>query len=172
MSSAGSAASVAANLVTCAIGEETVVSIRWPASVNSLVGLAPTEELVSRKGNDGRRPEHADRANLPQRAGCGKNTRRNRRLRPEGRVDGIQCRTKRPHNRTSIPQRRGVSDGLRIGVIREYMARKLFSKADEESIDIVDRAIEDLRNWVPQSWIQGRKALCSMPASRGTRRSS
>jgi Asp-tRNA(Asn)/Glu-tRNA(Gln) amidotransferase A subunit family amidase len=36
-------------------------------------------------------------------------------------------------------------DGLRIGVIREYMARKLFSKADEESIDIVDRAIDDLR---------------------------
>src|SRR5580704_6843105 len=50
MSSAGSATSVAANLVTCAIGEETVVSIRWPSSVNSLVGLAPTEELVSRKG--------------------------------------------------------------------------------------------------------------------------
>src|ERR1700686_2377799 len=50
MSSAGSASSVATNLVTCAIGEETVVSIRWPASVNSLVGLAPTEELVSRKG--------------------------------------------------------------------------------------------------------------------------
>src|SRR5437867_2161913 len=50
MSSAGSAASVAANLVTCAIGEETVVSIRWPAAVNSLVGLAPTQELVSRDG--------------------------------------------------------------------------------------------------------------------------
>jgi Asp-tRNA(Asn)/Glu-tRNA(Gln) amidotransferase A subunit family amidase len=50
MSSAGSASSVAANLVTCAIGEETVVSIRWPAAVNSLVGLAPTQELVSRDG--------------------------------------------------------------------------------------------------------------------------
>ena len=50
MSSAGSASSVAANLVTCAIGEETVVSIRWPASVNSLVGLAPTVELVSHDG--------------------------------------------------------------------------------------------------------------------------
>src|SRR5207253_8091420 len=50
MSSAGSGTSVAANLVTCAIGEETVVSIRWPASVNSLVGLAPTQELVSRDG--------------------------------------------------------------------------------------------------------------------------
>ena len=50
MSSAGSASSVAANLVTCAIAEETVVSVRWPASVNSLVGLAPTKELVSTDG--------------------------------------------------------------------------------------------------------------------------
>src|SRR5262247_4566968 len=50
MSSAGSATAVAANLTTCAIAEETVVSIRWPASVNSLVGLAPTQELVSRDG--------------------------------------------------------------------------------------------------------------------------
>jgi Asp-tRNA(Asn)/Glu-tRNA(Gln) amidotransferase A subunit family amidase len=37
-------------------------------------------------------------------------------------------------------------DGVRIGVIREYMAKKLFSKADEESIDIVERALDDLRN--------------------------
>ncbi|MGH9202555.1 MAG: amidase family protein, partial [Vicinamibacterales bacterium] len=50
MSSAGSATSVAANLVTCAIAEETVVSIRWPAAVNNIVGLAPTQELVSRDG--------------------------------------------------------------------------------------------------------------------------
>ena len=50
MSSAGSGTAVAANLVTCAIGEETVVSIRWPAAVNNLVGLAPTQELVSRDG--------------------------------------------------------------------------------------------------------------------------
>jgi Asp-tRNA(Asn)/Glu-tRNA(Gln) amidotransferase A subunit family amidase len=35
--------------------------------------------------------------------------------------------------------------GLRIGVIREYMSKKLFSKADEESIDIVERALGDLR---------------------------
>src|SRR5215510_11005598 len=50
MSSAGSGSSVAANLVTCAIGEETVVSIRWPSAVNNLVGLAATQELVSRDG--------------------------------------------------------------------------------------------------------------------------
>jgi Asp-tRNA(Asn)/Glu-tRNA(Gln) amidotransferase A subunit family amidase len=35
-------------------------------------------------------------------------------------------------------------DGVRIGVVREYMAKKLFSKADEESTDIVERAISDL----------------------------
>src|SRR5881397_362831 len=50
MSSAGSATAVSANLVTCGIAEETVVSIRWPASVNNIVGLAPTQELVSRDG--------------------------------------------------------------------------------------------------------------------------
>jgi Asp-tRNA(Asn)/Glu-tRNA(Gln) amidotransferase A subunit family amidase len=35
-------------------------------------------------------------------------------------------------------------DGLRIGVLREYMARKLFSQADDESIGTVERAIGDL----------------------------
>ena len=47
---AGSGTAPAANLVTCAIGEETVVSVRWPAAVNSIVGLAPTKELVSTDG--------------------------------------------------------------------------------------------------------------------------
>ena len=36
-------------------------------------------------------------------------------------------------------------DGVRIGVLREYMRRKLFTKADEESIGLIDRAIGDLR---------------------------
>src|SRR5215469_8550054 len=49
-SSGGSGSSVAANLVTCAIGEETGGSIHHPAKNNSLVGLAPTQELVSRVG--------------------------------------------------------------------------------------------------------------------------
>ena len=67
MSSAGSASSVAANLVTCAIGEETVVSIRWPAAVNSLVGLAPTQELVSRDGMMGAGLNMRTGPDLPQR---------------------------------------------------------------------------------------------------------
>ena len=35
--------------------------------------------------------------------------------------------------------------GVRIGVVREYMDKSLFTQADAESIDIVDRAIGDLR---------------------------
>jgi len=35
--------------------------------------------------------------------------------------------------------------GMRIGIVREYMDKSLFTKADEETIDIVDRAIDKLR---------------------------
>ncbi|MBM6382439.1 amidase family protein [Paenibacillus sp. FSL K6-2862] len=49
-SSSGSAAAVAANLCTAAIGTETSGSIISPASQNSLVGLKPTIGLVSRTG--------------------------------------------------------------------------------------------------------------------------
>jgi Asp-tRNA(Asn)/Glu-tRNA(Gln) amidotransferase A subunit family amidase len=144
MSSAGSASSVAANLATCAIGEETVVSIRWPASVNSLVGLAPTEELVSRKGMMG--------AGLSMRTGpiCRSVQDAARILDviagydPKDELTAFSVGRKPAHSYLSSAATRRL-DGLRIGVIREYMARKLFSKADEESIDIVDRAIDDLR---------------------------
>src|SRR5580698_3040019 len=147
MSSAGSATSVAANLVTCAIGEETVVSIRWPASVNSLVGLAPTEELVSRKGMMG--------AGLSMRTGpiC-RNVQDAAKIldviagydpKDELTAFSIGRKPAQPYlNSVNSVAARSL-DGLRIGVIREYMARKLFSKADEESIDIVERAIDDLR---------------------------
>src|SRR5262252_8870345 len=144
MSSAGSATAVAANLTTCAIAEETVVSVRWPASVNSLVGLAPTQELVSRHGM----------------MGAGLNTR-----------VGPMCRTVQDTARvldayagydakdeltaSSVgrkPQQPFASfaaatrlDGVRIGVLREYMRPSLLGKADEESIAIVNRAIERLR---------------------------
>ena len=143
MSSAGSASSVAANLVTCAIGEETVVSIRWPASVNSLVGLAPTEELVSRKGMMG--------AGLSMRTGpiC-RSVRDAAKVLdviagydPKDPLTVFGAGRKPPKPYASFAGTR--LDGVRIGVIREYMSKKLFSKADEESIDIVERAIADVR---------------------------
>jgi amidase len=49
-SSSGSAAAVAANLATVAIGTETDGSIVCPASANGIVGIKPTVGLVSRAG--------------------------------------------------------------------------------------------------------------------------
>ncbi len=50
-SSGGSGSSVAANLVTCSIGEDTGGSIHHPAKPTpAFVGLAPTQELVSLAG--------------------------------------------------------------------------------------------------------------------------
>jgi amidase len=49
-SSSGSAAAVAAGLVTVAIGTETDGSIICPASMNGIVGIKPTLGLVSRTG--------------------------------------------------------------------------------------------------------------------------
>jgi amidase len=144
MSSAGSAASVAANLVTCAIGEETVVSIRWPSSVNSLVGLAPTEELVSRKGMIG--------AGLSMRTGpiC-RNVQDAAKILdviagydPKDELTAFSIGRKPAQSYLASPAAQRL-DGIRIGVIREYMSKKLFSKADEESIDIVEHAIGDVR---------------------------
>jgi Asp-tRNA(Asn)/Glu-tRNA(Gln) amidotransferase A subunit family amidase len=37
-------------------------------------------------------------------------------------------------------------DGVRIGVVREFMDKRLFSKSDEETIDIVGQAVADLRS--------------------------
>jgi len=144
MSSAGSASSVAANLVTCAIGEETVVSIRWPAAVNSLVGLAPTQELVSRDGMMG--------AGLNMRTGpiCRSVADAAKILdviagydpKDDMTVLSVGRRPSRPYASFATARR---LDGLRIGVVREYLHKTLFSKADEQSIDLVDRAIADLR---------------------------
>jgi amidase len=144
MSSAGSATSVAANLVTCAIAEETVVSIRWPAAVNNIVGLAPTQELVSRAGMMG--------AGLNTRTGPVCRTVQDAAKvldviagydpRDELTVFAVGRKPSRPYASFAAARR---LDGVRLGVIREYMDKKLFAKADEESIDIVERALGDLR---------------------------
>jgi Asp-tRNA(Asn)/Glu-tRNA(Gln) amidotransferase A subunit family amidase len=144
MSSAGSAAAVAANLVTCAIAEETVVSIRWPASVNSLVGLAPTQELVSRDGMMG--------AGLNMRTGPICRTVKDAAKvldviagydpKDEMTVQSVGRKPAEAYERSASARR---LDGVRIGVVREYMSRKQFAQADAQSIDLVERATNDLR---------------------------
>ena len=49
-SSGGTGAALAANFATVGTGSDTVNSIRSPASANSLVGLRPTQGLISRAG--------------------------------------------------------------------------------------------------------------------------
>ncbi|EIP99022.1 amidase, Asp-tRNAAsn/Glu-tRNAGln amidotransferase A subunit [Opitutaceae bacterium TAV1] len=143
-SSSGSGSSVAANLVTAAIGEETTTSVRSPAHWNCAVGIAPTQELVSRHGM----------------MGMGLNTRVGtitRTVDDTARILTVIAGYDRKDPMTAFTRGRMPEKpyesftgerslkGLRIGVVREYMDKAAFAKADEESIDIVNRAIEDLR---------------------------
>ena len=144
MSSAGSATAVAASLVTCAIGEETVVSVRWPAAVNSIVGLAPTKELVSTDGMIG--------AGLNMRVGpmCRTVADTARILDVIAGYDPKDEYTALSVGRTprttyfDAARVRSVS-GLRIGVVREYLDRTLLTQADAESVDLVERAVAVLK---------------------------
>jgi Asp-tRNA(Asn)/Glu-tRNA(Gln) amidotransferase A subunit family amidase len=146
MSSAGSGSAVAASLVTCAIGEETVVSVRWPSAVNSIVGLAPTKELVSTDGMIG--------AGLNMRVGpmCRTVADTARVLDAIAGYDPKDEYTALSVGRTPPPpsayleatNARSLA-GLRIGVVREYLNRKLLAQADTESVDLVERAIDVLK---------------------------
>jgi Asp-tRNA(Asn)/Glu-tRNA(Gln) amidotransferase A subunit family amidase len=143
-SSGGSGSSVGANLVTCAIGEETGGSIHHPSKNNSLVGLAPTQELVSRDGMIG--------AGLNTRVGplCRTVKDAARVLeviagydpRDELTAFGIGRLPAEPY-RTFANER--TLSGIRIGVIREHMDRKALNEADAAAIDLTERAVEDLR---------------------------
>jgi Asp-tRNA(Asn)/Glu-tRNA(Gln) amidotransferase A subunit family amidase len=143
-SSSGSGSSVAANLVTCAIAEETGGSILHPTKNADAVGLAPTQELVSRNGM----------------FDAGYNTRVGpicRTVRDAAKVLDVIAGYDSKDELTvfSIGRTPNASyasftnarrlDGIRIGVIREYMDRKLFNAADEESIASAEHAIVDLQ---------------------------
>jgi amidase len=143
-SSGGSGSSVSANLVTCSIGEETGGSIHHPAKNNSIVGLAPTQELVSRDGMIG--------AALNTRVGplC-------RTVKDAARVLEVIAGYDPKDELTAFsvgrlptePYRTFATEmtlnGMRIGVIREHMDRQAFNDADAETIDLTERAIGDLR---------------------------
>jgi Asp-tRNA(Asn)/Glu-tRNA(Gln) amidotransferase A subunit family amidase len=145
VSSAGSGASVSANLVTCSIGEETGTSIRIPARSTNVVGIAPTQELVSRDGM----------------IGAGINTRVGpicRTVDDAARVLTVIAGYDPKDPLTAFSTGRIPSqpyqtfahgkrlDGVRIGVVREFMDKRLFSKADEETIDLISHEVGELRN--------------------------
>ncbi|HMN43693.1 MAG TPA: amidase [Povalibacter sp.] len=143
-SSSGSGSAVGANLVTCSIAEESGSSIRGPASAASAVGIAATQELVSRKGmvqigiNTRVGPicrTVADAARvLDVIAGYD----------PKDELTVFSIGRTPSHSYESFAHEKRL-DGIRIGVVREYMNKKLFTKADEQTIDIVSQGVEDLR---------------------------
>ena len=142
-SSSGSGSSVGANLVTCAIAEETGSSIRGPARANNAVGLAPTQELMSRDG--------MVQAGINTRVGpiC-------RNVEDVAKVLDVIAGYDPKDELTVFSLGRTPSapyasfakatdlKGLRIGVMREYMDKKAFNEIDGETIDIVSRGAADL----------------------------
>ena len=144
-SSGGSASSVAANLVTCAISEEGGPSIRMPARLNNVVGLSQSQSLVSRDGIIG-----GGRLDDRNGATC-------RTVADVARVLDVIAGYDEADDFTvysigRIPKEGYASfanektlNGMKIGVVREYMDRRLFTAADRETIDIIGKAVDDLR---------------------------
>src|SRR5437870_7544978 len=131
-SSGGSGSSVAANLVTCSIGEETGGSIHHPAKNNSIVGLAPTQELVSRHGMIG--------AALNTRVGplCRTVKDAARVLEVIAGYDPKDELTAFSIGRRPVePYRSFVNEltrsGYRVGVILEHMAKNVINDVDVAS---------------------------------------
>ena len=141
-SSGGSGAAVAANLVMCAIAEETGPSARNPAANNSLVGIVATHSLVSRQGLI---PASLTR----DRPGVLCRTVRDAAV-VLGVISGFD--PKDPITAASVGQmprdpypsfaERASLEGLKIGVIREFM--QPFTKADEDSVRVANEALADL----------------------------
>ena len=143
-SSSGSGTAVAANLVTAAIAEESGTSIRGPAVYNSLVGIAATQELVSRFGMvEGgintrvgpitRTVEDAARI-LDVIAGYD----------PHDPMTSASLRRLPPKGYKSFTTATRL-DGMRIGVLREYTRRELFSEEDGPALDLFEQALADLK---------------------------
>ena len=143
-SSGGSGSSVAANFVTCSIGEETGGSILHPARNGSAVGLAPTQQLVSQDGMIGKGFNH--------RVGpiC-RNVKDAARVLeviagydPADEITAFSVGRLPAQPYSSFANEKRL-DGLRIGVVREFMDKDLFTPAAHQPIDIADKAIDELR---------------------------
>jgi amidase len=141
-SSGGSGAAVGANLVTCAIGEETGPSARNPAANNSLVGIVATHSLVSRAGLVPASLTR-DRAGVLCRSVKDAATVLTALAGYDPRDAVTAASAGQMPNRPYESFADNASlKGIRIGVVREFM--RPFSKADEDSIRIANQAIADL----------------------------
>ena len=143
-SSSGSGSSVAANLVTCAIAEETGGSILHPTKNADAVGLAPTQELVSRDGmfDSGYNNRVGPICRTVRDTAKVLDVIAGYDPKDELTVFSVGRLPSAPYATFTNAKR---LDGMRIGVIREYMDRKLFNQADEESIAAAEKAVADFQ---------------------------
>jgi amidase len=141
-SSGGSGAAVGANLVMCALGEETGPSARNPAANNSLVGIVATHSLVSRTGlfpASLTRDRPGILCRSVKDAATVLTTLAGYDARDAATAASVGQVSTRPYQ--SFADNASLK-GLRIGVVREFM--QSFTKADEDSIRIANAAIADL----------------------------
>jgi len=144
-SSGGSGVAVAMSFATVAIAEESGPSIRAPAVYNNTVGISPTQELVSRHGmmNNGLHTRTGPIARTVEDAA--------RVLTVIAGYDPKDEMTAFAVGRTPAEPYESFTKnadlrGLRIGVVREFMDRRVFSDPIyQPSLDLIDAAIEDLR---------------------------
>ncbi len=125
--------------MTCAIAEETGGSILHPTKNADAVGLAPTQELVSRNGmfDSGYNNRVGPICRTVKDAAKVLDVIAGYDPKDELTVFSVGRMPASPYASFTNAKR---LDGVRIGVIREYMDRKLFNKADEESIAAAEKS--------------------------------
>jgi aspartyl-tRNA(Asn)/glutamyl-tRNA(Gln) amidotransferase subunit A len=134
-SSGGSAAAVAADMTTIALGSDTGGSIRQPAALCGLIGVKPTYGLVSRYGLI------AFASSLDQIGPFAKNVLDAATVLEVIAGHDVMDSTSLPEPSPSLVAH--LNDGVagkRVGLVRE-----LIDGADEEVVDQVNRALEALR---------------------------
>lgn len=144
-SSGGSAVAVATNMATVGIAEESGPSIRAPAQYANLVGISPTQELVSRVGlfNMGLNTRTGPVARTVADAArvmsviAGYDPEDEMTAFAYGRTPG------KPYE--SFTRFKSLK-GVRIGVVREYMDKTVFAGPEYQSnIALTEQAINDLK---------------------------
>lgn len=153
-SSAGSGASVSANLVVCSICETTGGSCRWPATVNGVVNLVPTKGMISYGGGIGANP-YQDRPGINCKSVKDAATVLDafRDAKTGSYFDARDAYTALPRVIASkTPYASALSDpnqarplaGIRIGVVREFMIKHTAS--DAAIIDGINRELKVLQS--------------------------
>jgi amidase len=142
-SSAGTAAAVAANLAICGLGTDTTGSVRYPSSLNALVGIVATQGLVSRagivpltfsrdRGGPMCRTVEDTAALLEVLTGDD----------PRDAITAVAY-GRPPVAYSNSTYRRSLA-GKRLGVVRDFMIEATI--ADRENIRIAEEALADMKS--------------------------